>query len=102
MEAPNMAVPIYQSRVLVVLLSGISLLLCVSATLAEDEAADATTYDLRYKLAAGETLRYEVEHRASIRSTIDETTQAAQTQTNSVKAWKVTDVLPNGEIEFIN
>ena len=38
----------------------------------------------------------------SIRSTIDETTQAAQTKTDSVKPWKVTDVLPSGEIEFMN
>ena len=50
----------------------------------------------------GDVLRYDVDHRASIRSTIDETTQAAQTKTDSVKAWKVTDVLPNGEIEFMN
>ncbi len=47
-------------------------------------------------------LRYDVTHRASIRSTIDKTTQAAQTKTDSVKLWKVTDVLPNGEIEFMN
>ena len=47
-------------------------------------------------------LRYAIDHRASIRSTIDETTQEAQTKTDSVKAWKVTDVLPNGEIEFMN
>jgi hypothetical protein len=59
-------------------------------------------YDLRYKLRRGEVLRYEVTHRASIRSTIDSTTQAAQTKTDSVKLWKVTDVLPKGEIEFMN
>ena len=63
---------------------------------------DSKTYDLRYKLSTGEVLRYEVTHRASIRSTIDETTQAAQTKTDSVKAWKVTDVLPNGDIEVMN
>lgn len=59
-------------------------------------------YDLRYKLKRGEVLRYDVTHRASIRSTIEQQTQAAQTRTDSVKAWKVTDVLKNGEIEFIN
>ncbi len=47
-------------------------------------------------------LRYDVTHRASIRSTIDKTTQAAQTKTDSVKVWKVTDVLPEGDIEFMN
>jgi hypothetical protein len=59
-------------------------------------------YDLRYRLRAGEILRYDVEHEAAIRSTIDESTQAAQTQTSSVKAWKVIDVLPNGQMEFAN
>jgi hypothetical protein len=58
-------------------------------------------YDLRYKLKRGDVLRYEVSHRASIRSTIEQETQAAQTRTDSTKAWKVTDVLDNGEIEFI-
>ena len=63
---------------------------------------DATTYDLRYKLATGDVLRYDAMHRASIRSTIDQTTQAAQTKTDSVKLWKITDVLPNGDIEVMN
>jgi hypothetical protein len=63
---------------------------------------DTKKYDLRYKLNRGDVLRYEVTHRASIRTTIDETTQGAQTKTDSVKAWKVTDVLPEGDIEFTN
>jgi len=66
------------------------------------EKPTAKKYDLRYKLKRGEVLRYDVTHRASIRSTIEQETQAAQTRTDSVKAWKVTDVLENGEIEFIN
>ncbi len=64
--------------------------------------SDATKYDLQYKLTTGTVLRYEIDHRAAIRSTIDETTQEAQTKTESVKSWKVTDVLPSGEIEFMN
>jgi hypothetical protein len=70
----------------------------------EDNSAspDSTRYDLRYKLSTGDILRYEVTHRASIRSTIDQTTQAAQTKTDSVKLWKITDVLPNGDIEVVN
>jgi hypothetical protein len=59
-------------------------------------------YELRYKFQRGEVLRYDVSHRASLRSTIDQTTQAAQTRTDSLKVWKVTDVLPNGELEFNN
>jgi hypothetical protein len=63
---------------------------------------DGGKYDLRYKFATGEVLRYAVQHRAAIRSTIDEVTQSAQTKTDSTKLWKVTDVLPNGDIEFMN
>lgn len=63
---------------------------------------DTKKYDLRYKLERGDVLRYEVTHHASIRSTIEKTTESAQSQTDSIKAWKVTDVLPNGNIEFTN
>jgi hypothetical protein len=63
---------------------------------------EAKKYDLKYKLKRGDVLRYDVSHRASIRSTIDTTTQEAQSKTDSVKAWKVTDVLPDGDIEFTN
>jgi hypothetical protein len=63
---------------------------------------DGKKYELRYKLNRGDVLRYDVAHRASIRTTIDDTTQAAQTKTDSVKAWKVTDVLPEGDIEITN
>ena len=82
-------------------------LLTVSTTaraLSDDitPVADDTKYDLRYKLTTGTVLRYSVDHRAAIRNTIDDTTQEVQTQTKSIKAWKVTDVLPNSDIEFMN
>jgi hypothetical protein len=84
----------------------LSLAICVAETSASEETPpappDPTTYDLRYKFATGDVLRYEVTHRASVRSTIDQTTQAAQTKTDSVKLWKVTDVLPNGDFEVMN
>lgn len=66
-----------------------------------ESAPDKTTCELRYKCKIGEVLRYEVSHRAAIHSTIDQATQAAQTRTDSIKAWKITDVLPDGAIEFL-
>lgn len=63
---------------------------------------DGALFDLRYKFQTGDVLTYEVQHRASVRSTIEEVTQTAQTSTDSTKLWKITDVLPNGEIEFMN
>jgi hypothetical protein len=64
--------------------------------------ADGSKHLLRYKFAMGEVLRYDVRHATNTRTTIDESTQQALTQSDSVKAWKVTDVLPSGEIEFIH
>src|SRR5262245_36351783 len=58
---------------------------------AASSSDDGKKYDLRYKLAMGDVLRYEVTHRASIQSTIEQSTQAAQTKTDSIKNWKVTD-----------
>jgi hypothetical protein len=63
--------------------------------------APQQTYDLRYKAAIGDIFRYEVNHRASIRTTIDDTTQSVQTKTDSIKSWKISDVLPTGEIELV-
>jgi hypothetical protein len=78
--------------------------LCTVGAHADEVApsSDGTKHDLQFKLAIGTVLRYNVDHRAAIRSTIDDTTQEAQTKTESVKAWKVTDVLPSGEIEFMS
>jgi hypothetical protein len=60
----------------------------------------ADNYLLRYKLATGDVLRYSVEHKATVRSTIKATTQTVTTDSTSVRAWKVLDVLDNGEMEF--
>lgn len=77
-----------------------SLLLAVMATASAEE--NAKTYTLRYKFETGDVIRYDVDHRASVRSTMDKATQEAKTRSESVKAWKVIDVMPDGEIEFIN
>ncbi len=75
---------------------------CVFAKEAEPTSAAAEKHLLRYKFAMGEVLRYDVRHATNVRTTIDESTQQALTQSDSVKAWKVTDVLPSGEMEFVH
>jgi hypothetical protein len=70
---------------------------------AESPASDATEkYRLAYKFQLGEVLRYRVEHKADIHSTIEGVSQEAETKSESIKAWKVTDVLPSGELEFVH
>jgi hypothetical protein len=107
----------YAQRLLVMVCGLAAMIGATSAvSFADDTTTDATkpaetvlpadgapkqTYDLRYKAAIGDIFRYEVSHRASIRTTIDDSTQSVQTKTDSVKAWKINDVLPNGDIEFL-
>ncbi|MBA4019569.1 MAG: hypothetical protein C0483_20590 [Pirellula sp.] len=59
-------------------------------------------YLLRYQFAKGETVRWLVEHRAKIASTVEGSSQTAETSTMSVKAWKVVETFPGGETKFIN
>lgn len=63
---------------------------------------EATDCLLRYQLKPGETLKWEVDQRSSVRNTMEGTTQEAQTKTVSLKVWTVIDVMPDGEIEFLN
>ncbi|HEX6960883.1 MAG TPA: hypothetical protein VF175_03390 [Lacipirellula sp.] len=75
---------------------------CVFATDAAKPASGEEKYLLRYKFAMGEVLRYDVRHATNMRTTIDESTQQALTRSDSVKSWRVTDVLPSGEMEFVH
>jgi hypothetical protein len=85
-------------------------LVCVFASTApaaestpkNDASIPRGTYLLRYKFALGETMRYEVKQSTNLRTSMENTTQRNSSQTESVKVWKVTDVLPTGEIEFIH
>lgn len=91
----------------------LSLALCAailaSHTFAAEKPADETAdqpsaekYSLQYKFKMGETLRYSVKHTETLKTTIDGTSGRAETKSESIKAWKVTDVLPNGEMEFMH
>jgi hypothetical protein len=91
-----------RAALLCVVVAAVSLRAAAAGEPAQPAAADGQKYDLRYKLSTGDVLRYDIDHRAAIRSTIDDTSQEAQTKTESTKAWKVTDVLPNKDIEFMS
>ncbi|MAT68834.1 MAG: hypothetical protein CMJ58_04860 [Planctomycetaceae bacterium] len=75
---------------------------CATATQAPAATRSKPTYKLAYKFKMGEILRYHVEQATSVRTTIDGTSQENETLSQSTKAWKVTDVLPNGEMEFVH
>ncbi|MBI1901858.1 MAG: hypothetical protein HYS13_12200 [Planctomycetia bacterium] len=60
------------------------------------------TYTLRYKFAPGEVLRWQVQHRAKIRTTLNGTTQTSETSSDSVKVWKVGKQPAEGQFAFIH
>lgn len=66
-------------------------------------AAEGTKYDLKYKFRVGEVLRWEVDHRAKIRTTVSGTSQTAETESKSVKVWKIQKVgETTGNVEFLH
>ncbi len=72
------------------------------ATASTAGPATGKTYLLRYKFNKGETLRWDVEHQATVRMTVGGTTQTADTFSKSVKLWKVSQVDKQGRVTFIH
>jgi hypothetical protein len=64
--------------------------------------APAAKHLLRYKFLPGEIIRWQVEHRAQVRTTVSGTTQTAETYSGSVKVWQVSNVGPKGEATFVH
>jgi hypothetical protein len=55
---------------------------------------------LRYKFQKGETVRWRVEHRSHVKTTVSGTTQTAESITFSVKRWIVNNVDEQGNATF--
>jgi hypothetical protein len=106
MEAWSMNIHLARTSYFVALLlasfSPVAIAAESSSAPAADEAPAGEKYLLRYKFAMGEVLRYDVNHATKTRNNMEGHTQEVETQSESVKSWKVTDVLPNGEMEFIH
>ena len=64
------------------------------------EPPPAAKYRLRYSFTPGETIRWQVEHAASVATTAQGTTQTAETLSRSVKVWKVASVAADGTATF--
>ncbi len=58
------------------------------------------TYNLRYQFTPGETIRWRVEHRSKVRATVAKSTQTTETLSISQKAWRVSEVKPDGTAVF--
>ncbi len=56
-------------------------------------------YDLHYKFSPGDVIRTEVVHRATVQTTIQGTSQTAETLSKSIKRWVIGDVT-DGQVTF--
>lgn len=90
------------SPVLVAIAAASTLAAAAGDTDSAPPARDPRTYRLKYKFEPNETIRTEVVHRATVETTIQGTTQTAETRSMSVKAWKVTGVNDRGDIRFVH
>lgn len=72
------------------------------ADAADPPPTNAKKYELKYKFQPDETLRWEVEHRAKVRSTIQGTTQTADTLSLSVKVWRISSVDEQGNATLVH
>jgi hypothetical protein len=68
----------------------------------ETPQGDAAKYDLKYSFTRGEVLRTEVVHRATVQTSIQGTSQTAETQSTSIKVWQINDVDAQGNVTFVH
>ncbi len=68
---------------------------------AESEDKGAEKYTLRYRFQPGETIRWNVSHRNRVRTTVAGETQTAESTSDSVKVWRVTEVKPDRSATFV-
>jgi hypothetical protein len=80
-------------------LAGLLVLGLIQSVAAEVPSGTAK-YELRYKFTPGEVVMTEVVHRANVRTTIQGTTQTAETRSCSTKTWKIESVDEAGVAKF--
>jgi hypothetical protein len=74
--------------------------LCFCVFGAASLRADEEKFALRYQFHPGETLRWNVEQRTQMRTTVSKSTQDAETASFSQKTWRVKEVQADGTAVF--
>jgi hypothetical protein len=86
-----------------------STLLCAVLAMTQDtakpgeqpaESRPSEQVSLRYKFRPGEDVRWKVEHKADVRTAINNTQQTAVTVSRSVKVWRILSVDEQGQATF--
>jgi hypothetical protein len=73
-----------------------------TAETSADAAQSEEKYLLRYKFTPGEVVRWNVEHKARVRTTVQGSTQTADTTSISVKRWQIEDVAEDGSVSYVH
>jgi hypothetical protein len=81
-------------------MAGMSAAVMALAMAAWAAPSDGEKYTLRYQFHPGETLRWDVEHRTLVRTSVSGTTETVETLSKSLKVWRVKEVKPDGEVTF--
>lgn len=88
-------------------LAGLSAIALSALSAAAQDASKPTApagpkHTLRYKFKPGETIRWQVEQRMDVATTVNGNTQNAELSTTSVKIWQVKEVAADGAATFEN
>lgn len=86
--------------IVLLMAAGVSLSSAGWASDSATPAAQPAKYLLRYRFQPGQTLRWEVLHQASVRTSIGGNAQTVDTVTRSDKVWRVKDVDSKGLATF--
>ena len=70
-------------------------------SIAAEANEPAETFTLRYRFQPGETIRWNVGHRNKVRTTVGGVTQVAESTSDSVKVWRVSEVKPDRSATFV-
>ena len=73
---------------------------CGDDSKAAESKSGSKKYTLRYRFQPGETIRWDVLQQTKFRMTVSGSTQVSEMVSKSVKAWRVTDVEPDGTATF--
>ncbi len=98
----HFCVPVYFRPPVLLAAAVIAAAALLSALSAHGADGPEELFDLKYKFRSGEVLRSEVIHRAIVETSIQGTSQTAETRSKSTKLWKVTAATPNGLITFVH
>jgi hypothetical protein len=71
-------------------------------TPAPSAAASPAKYTLRYKFRPGETIKWQVEQRVEVQTTVSGNTQTAELFTGSMKVWRIKEVAADGSVTLEN